>query len=70
MLPRVILDLILEFHKPMCILEYTGRPEFTMYWVYDIKGLKHTLNIPGQEVEQVTSSLGMYFKSKSRRTVV
>ena len=69
MLPVDIIALILEFHRPMCILEYTGRPEFTLYWVYDIKALKKTLNMPGQGVEQVNSTLGVYFKSRSRRTV-
>ena len=61
MIPRDLINLILEFHRPMCTLDYTGRPEFTLYWVYDIEVLKNMLSV-GAPMERVDSRLGVYFK--------
>ena len=65
MLPFDLIDLILQFHRPMCTMDFTGRPEFTLYWVYDMKALERTLKGQG-DVRRVDSALGSFFKSRQR----
>ena len=60
-LPSEILSLILSFHWPVVQQEFSGNPQYTLYWRYNKAKLKAYIQMT-QEFKVVTSGLGQFLR--------
>ena len=61
-MPPELLDLILSWHMPICAQQFTGNPNYTLYWCYSKGALREILGMTYDQYRVVESSLGKFMR--------
>ena len=61
-MPPELLDLILSWHMPICAQQFTGNPNYTLYWCYSRSALREILGMTRDQYKVVESSLGKFMR--------
>ena len=62
MLPLEIIDLILSYHRPICVEGFAGNPNFTLYWMYNIDALREIIGMSEGKFRLIKSNLGQFLR--------
>ena len=62
MLPPELIDIILTYHRPICVEGFTGNPNFTLYWMYSKEALREILGMSNEKFKQIKSRLGPFLR--------
>ena len=65
-MPPELLDLILSWHQPICAQQFTGNPNYTLYWCYSKGALREILGMTRDQYKVVESSLGKFMRRVPR----
>ena len=66
MLPSELIDIVLSYHRPICVEGFTGNPNFTLYWMYNKDALKQILGMSNEKFKQIKSKLGPFLRRVPR----
>ena len=67
-MPPDLLDLILSWHMPICAQQFTGNPNYTLYWCYSKGALREILGMTHDQYTVVESSLGQFMRRVPQTT--
>ena len=62
MLPLEIIDLILSYHRPICVEGFAGNPNFTLYWMYNKDALREIIGMTEGKFRLIKSRLGQFLR--------
>jgi len=61
-LPPVIIDIILSYHRPICVEGFAGNPNFTLYWMYNKDALREIIGMSEGKYRSIKSRLGQFLR--------